>query len=82
MEAHVVMYIPDTLEIVVISSNDELMKDLEEDPEKDPEFEEHQIDHQVAEVELSAFDHTIDLDEKPEDDLPRTMIGLGIVSLV
>ena len=53
-EAHVVVHIPDALETVVISSDDELMEDPKEVREEDPEFEGHHIDHDVEGTELSA----------------------------
>jgi len=39
-EPHVAVHIPDTPEIVLISSDDELMKDPKDDPEEDLELEE------------------------------------------
>ena len=46
-KAHVVVHIPETPEVMVISSNDELIEELEGDPEEDPKFEEYKIDHNV-----------------------------------
>ena len=52
-----VVHIPDTLEIVVLSSDDELMEDLKENPGEDLEFTKHQIVDEVEEVESSASDN-------------------------
>ena len=70
--------IPDTLKIVVISSDDKLRDDLEEDQE----FEEHQIDHDVEETVSSVSDNSFDLDEDLKDESNQTTIRLAIISLV
>lgn len=66
-EAHVVMDLPDTSEIVVLSSDDELMEgfedkdDLEEDQEVDEIAEEQQMDQEVDEaVGKQQVDHKVD----------------------
>ena len=53
-----VIHILHTPEIMVISSDNKLMKD--------PEFEEHYIDHEVIEVESSASDSSFDSGKEPE----------------
>jgi len=49
-EAHMVVHTLDMLEIVAISSNNELMEDPDENTEDDPKFELHQIDNDVEET--------------------------------
>jgi len=61
-EAHMVVRMPDAPDLVVISSDDELMEDFEEDLK-----EEHQIDHKVKEIELSVSDCSFDSSKDPED---------------
>jgi len=63
-----VLHIPDTPKIVVISSNDELMEDPDEDSEKGMKFKEHHIDHEVEEAKSIIFDSSFDSAEEPEDD--------------
>ena len=63
-----VVHIPDALEIVVISSDDGVIPDLDKDLEEDPEFEEHKIDHEVEEAESTASNSSFNSGEVPEDE--------------
>ena len=64
--AHVVVHICDTPDIMVISSDSVPMEDSKEDLEEDLEFEVHHIYQVVEEAESSASNCSFDLNEEPE----------------
>jgi len=57
----------DTPKVVELSSNDELMEDLEEDLGTDPELGEYQVYHEVEHAESDASNSSFDSAKEPRD---------------
>ena len=81
-----VMDLPDTPELVALSSNNEGMEDpeddLQDDTEEDPELGEHQDDHNAEDAESGALDSSFDSREEPVTSLAQTTILIGIIRLI
>ena len=57
----------DTLELVELSSDDELLEDLHRDPEEDLELGVCQADHDIVDGESHTWDNSFDLGKEPRD---------------
>ena len=75
-DIHMLMDLPDTPELIKISSDneelvDQLEDDLEEDPKEDPEMEQPHLEHGIDDVDSTVFGNDMgsssNLDEKPDD---------------
>jgi len=73
-EAQVVVDLPDLLEVVMISLDDEPIEEhkdhlsAEDDPEEDLDLKEQQVDQAKGDVESEASVSSFDLSEEPNDD--------------